>query len=177
VPSDARVEIEQDLQLGGGSGDASGVKIASLFWGAIANVDEVRGLPSLPDTADELRQIGAYLGAREDDIYLGARATETLVKTLLLNRSKVLAFATHGLVSGELTGLSEPAFVLTPPDKGTEADDGLLTASEIAQLKLDADWVILSACNTASADEPGAEAFSGLAKAFFYAGARAEGAR
>ena len=173
MPSDARVEIEQDLQLGGGSGDASGVKIASLFWGAIANVDEVRGLPSLPDTADELRQIGAYLGAREDDIYLGARATETLVKTLPLNRSKVLAFATHGLVSGDLTGLSEPALVLTPPDNGTEEDDGLLTASEIAQLKLDADWVILSACNTASGDKPGAEGLSGLAKAFFYAGARA----
>src|SRR5262249_27754181 len=56
-----------------------------------------------------------------------------------------------------------------------EEDDGLLTASEIAQLKLDADWVVLSACNTAAAesDKPGAEALSGLARAFFYAGARA----
>lgn len=61
----------------------------------------------------------------------------------------------------------------TPPDKGTEHDDGLLTASEIAQLKLDADWVILSACNTAAGDKPGATGLSGLAKAFFYAGARA----
>jgi CHAT domain-containing protein len=53
-------------------------------------------------------------------------------------------------------------------------DDGLLTASEIAALKLDANWVILSACNTASpAGQPGAEGLSGLAKAFFYAGARA----
>ncbi len=56
----------------------------------------------------------------------------------------------------------------------SEADDGLLTASEIARfLKLDADWVILSACNTAAGDKPGAEGLSGLAKAFFYAGARA----
>jgi len=56
----------------------------------------------------------------------------------------------------------------------TEADDGLLTASEVAQLDLNADWVILSACNTASSDgTPGAEGLSGLAKAFFYAGARA----
>ena len=84
-----------------------------------------------------------------------------------------MAFSTHGLISGELTGLSEPALVLTPPQEGTEADDGLLTASEIAQLKLNADWVILSACNTASADKPGAEGLSGLARAFFYAGARA----
>jgi len=49
-----------------------------------------------------------------------------------------------------------------------------LTASEIATLDLDADLVILSACNTAAADgTPGAEGLSGLAKAFFYAGSRA----
>ena len=70
--------------------------------------------------------------------------------------------------------VSEPALVLTPPAEGSERDDGLLTASEVAQLKLDADWVILSACNTAAADgTPGAEGLSGLAKAFFYAGSRA----
>jgi CHAT domain-containing protein len=40
-------------------------------------------------------------------------------------------------------------------------------------LKLNADWVVLSACNTAAGDRPGAEALSGLARAFFYAGARA----
>ena len=54
-----------------------------------------------------------------------------------------------------------------------QLDDGLLTASEVAQLKLDADWEILSACNTAAGDKPGAKGLSGLAKAFFYAGARA----
>ncbi len=70
--------------------------------------------------------------------------------------------------------MAEPALVLTPPVEGSEEDDGLLTASEIATHNLDADWVILSACNTAAADgTPGAEGLSGLAKAFFYAGARA----
>ena len=49
----------------------------------------------------------------------------------------------------------------------------MLTASEVAQLKLNADWVVLSACNTAAGDKPGAEALSGLARAFFYAGAHA----
>ncbi len=84
------------------------------------------------------------------------------------------ALATHGLVAGDLKGLAEPALVLTPPATGTADDDGLLTASEIATLDLDADWVILSACNTAAADgTPGAEGLSGLAKAFFYAGSRA----
>ena len=100
-------------------------------------------------------------------------ATETKVKNIPLNKSKVLAFATHGLLSGELEGLAEPALVLTPPINPTDQDDGLLKASEVAQLKLDADLVILSACNTASADKPGAKGLSGLAKAFFFAGARA----
>ena len=69
--------------------------------------------------------------------------------------------------------VEKEVLVLTPPDKATEADDGLLTASEIAQLKLNAEWVILSACNTAHAESAGAEGLSGLAKAFFYAGSRA----
>jgi CHAT domain-containing protein len=68
--------------------------------------------------------------------------------------------------------VGEAGLVLTPPAKGSAQDDGLLTASEVAGLDLDADWVILSACNTASGDRAGAEALSGLARAFFYAGAR-----
>jgi CHAT domain len=68
---------------------------------------------------------------------------------------------------------AEPGLLLTPPQMGTEVDDGYLSASEIAGLKLDADWVILSACNTAAGEAKGAEALSGLARAFFYAGARA----
>ena len=104
---------------------------------------------------------------------VGTQATETRLKQMALTDYKVLAFATHGLVAGEFAGLSEPALVLTPPETGSAFDDGLLTASEITQLKLDADWVILSACNTAAADgTPGAEGLSGLAKAFFYTGRR-----
>ena len=89
---------------------------------------------------------------------------------------RIVYFATHGLVSGDLQKFAknkiEPALVLSIPDKPTDFDDGLLTASEIAQLKLNADWVVLSACNTASSDGVGAEARSGLARAFLYAGAR-----
>src|SRR6185369_473257 len=76
-------------------------------------------------------------------------------------------------------GSAEPGLILTPPAKGTsdpkalERDDGFLSASEIATLKLDADWVILSACNTAGGSGESAEALSGMARAFFYAGARA----
>ena len=105
-------------------------------------------------------------------LWLGDRATEANLKKADLSEKRVLAFATHGLMSGEMSGLAEPALVFTPPDEATDEDDGLLTASEAALLKLNADWVILSACNTAAADEPGADGLSGLARSFFYAGAR-----
>jgi CHAT domain-containing protein len=147
---------------------------AELFSrGAVADVKEVRQLPRLPETDKELRSIARTLGAPSDSVYLREDATESKVKSLDLSQSRILAFATHGLVSGEMKGLAEPALVFTPPEVGTEEDDGLLTASEVAQLKLDADWVILSACNTASSDgKPGAEGLSGLARSFFYAGGR-----
>jgi CHAT domain-containing protein len=95
------------------------------------------------------------------------------LKSMPLKEYRILQFATHGLVAGDLNGLAEPALVLTPPAKATEEDDGLLTASEIAGLNLDADWVVLSACNTAAGNKVGADALSGLARAFFFAGARA----
>jgi CHAT domain-containing protein len=95
------------------------------------------------------------------------------VKRLPLVDYRVVYFATHGLVAGDIKGLAEPSLALSIPTQPSDLDDGLLTASEVAQLKLDADWVVLSACNTVAGDKPGAEALSGLARAFFYAGARA----
>ena len=75
-------------------------------------------------------------------------------------------------MADEKTGLTEPALVLSTPDEPSEKDDGYLTASEVAQLKMNADWVLLSACNTASGETQNSEGLSGLAKAFFYAGTR-----
>src|SRR5262249_3159321 len=74
---------------------------------------------------------------------------------------------------GQIGTAYEPGLLLTPPKTSTDTDDGYLSASEIVALKLDADWVILSACNTAAGGADNAEALSGLARAFFYAGARA----
>ncbi len=123
---------------------------------------------------------GAADGASPESVYLGAQATEARVAALsrqgALARARVVHFATHGLVAGEtkdFASKAEPALLLTPPQVASGDDDGLLTASEVTGLKLDADWVILSACNTAAGGEKGGEALSGLARAFFYAGARA----
>ena len=164
-----------DPLLQGHPGERRSIKLASLFTSrGIADVNAVRTrLAPLPETADELEAISRILGGGKADLFLRERATESRIKTEALNKYRVLAFATHGLVAGDLEGLAEPALVLTPPNVGTEEDDGLLTASEVATLKLNADMVVLSACNTASADgSPEAEALSGLAKAFFYAGSR-----
>lgn len=121
--------------------------------------------------------LSATLAASVNDIVLGSRASETTVKAMsndgALADYKVVAFATHGLIAGELKGLAEPAIALTIPATASETDDGLLTASEAAGLKLDADWVVLSACNTAAGGSPNAQALSGLSRAFFYAGTRA----
>ena len=145
----------------------------TYYNGSVVDIDRLRtGLPPLPETGDELRAVAHDLGASDDDVKLGAAATVTIVKATPLEQYRVIDFATHGLVAGEVSGLSEPALVLSLPDKPTAEDDGLLTASRIAKLNLDADWAVLSACNTAAGDKPGAEGLSGLARAFFYAGAR-----
>jgi CHAT domain-containing protein len=145
------------------------------FWQGAA-VDRTKlsqALPALPDTADELKAVAAQLGAPASDIHLGADASEATVKRTSLADYRVVYFATHGLVAGDVNGIAEPSLALSLPSEPSALDDGLLTASEVAQLKLNADWVVLSACNTAAGDKPGAEALSGLARAFFYAGARA----
>jgi CHAT domain-containing protein len=135
---------------------------------------ELAQLPRLPDTRDEIGSIALALNADlTGDVFLGKRANENAVKTMDLSGYKVVAFATHGLVPGDLDGLNQPALALSAPGLSGVGGDGLLTMEEILGLKLDADWVVLSACNTGSGAGAGAEAVSGLGRAFFYAGTRA----
>lgn len=164
--------------------DSSGEKrTASRSLTGVAYTDFWRGagvdrkmlssaLSQLPDTADELNAVAKDLGAPKSDIHLGSDASEATVKRTPLADYRVVYFATHGLVAGDVKGVAEPSLALSIPKKPSALDDGLLTASEVAQLKLNADFVVLSACNTIAGDRPGAEALSGLARSFFYAGAR-----
>lgn len=151
-----------------------GATVPGLFRSnGLADVRAVRSLPSLPDSRNELEALRAAVGAEGSRLLLRENATESKLRARTdLSDYGILAFATHGLVAGELAGLTEPALVMTPPDEATAGDDGLLTASEISTLSLNADWVVLSACNTAGGGGDG-EGLSGLAKAFFYAGSRA----
>jgi CHAT domain-containing protein/tetratricopeptide (TPR) repeat protein len=153
---------------------ATGTRSFGAFWrGGGVDRDAVsKALAPLPETEVELRAVAQRVSASPDAMFVGAMASETTVKSMNLADYRIVYFATHGLVAGELAGLGEPALALSLPSTPTELDDGLLTASEVSQLSLDADWVVLSACNTADGDAVGAEALSGLAKSFFHAGAR-----
>jgi CHAT domain-containing protein/Tfp pilus assembly protein PilF len=156
-----------------GAPGGRGVDTLSLYKGSVAVAERLHGLPSLPETADELRAEAKLLGAPDSSLHLGGDASVTMVRSLDLSNTRVIAFATHAGVAGELAEVTEPALALTPPARPTPDDDGLLRASQVSQLRLNAELVILSACNTAASDgTPGAEGLSGLAKAFFYAGAR-----
>jgi CHAT domain-containing protein len=151
--------------------------LTSFYRGVIADTKSLaEALPPLPETADELSEVARELGARSEDIKLGEAATVQIVKALPLDDYRVVYFATHALVAGDVDKFAkvkaEPALVLSIPNEPTEDDDGLLRASDVAMLKMNADFVVLSACNTAAGDKPGAEALSGLARAFFYAGAK-----
>jgi CHAT domain-containing protein/tetratricopeptide (TPR) repeat protein len=138
------------------------------------NSAQLASLPRLPDTAAEVRQVAAALKADPArDVILGAAANEKTVRTTKLDNRRVVMFATHGLVPGDLDGLTEPALALSAPSVAHIDGNGLLTVSKILGLQLNADWVVLSACNTASGGGAGAEAVSGLGMAFFYAGSRA----
>jgi CHAT domain-containing protein len=160
------------------SAAARGIGVSQVkTQGGLADVSFLSKQVPLPETAVELCTVASSLHADPGDIRLGARATEREVKRLSesgkLAQYRIVHFATHGALAGQVQGNAEPGLFLTPPSKPSEEDDGYLTASEIAGLKLDADWVILSACNTAAGGAQGAEALSGLARAFIYAQARA----
>ncbi|MFV3130316.1 CHAT domain-containing tetratricopeptide repeat protein [Niveispirillum sp. KHB5.9] len=157
--------------------DAGGLKALGEECRTDAALDPalLRALAPLPETAGEIGEIGRRLGATPADLLTGGAVTKAAVRAAGLEQYRIVYFATHGLLPGELRCQSQPGLALAPPDTppASAADDGLLTASDIALLRLNADLVVLSACNTAGGDARlGGEALSGLAESFFFAGAR-----
>jgi CHAT domain-containing protein/tetratricopeptide (TPR) repeat protein len=135
---------------------------------------KLEDLPQLPVTGKEIYELARILDAdMTRDVYLGNEASEENIKSAPLANYRIIAFATHGLISGDLDGLYQPALALSSPSVTGGIEDGLLTMDEIMALRVNADWVVLSACNTGTSDSAGAEAISGLGGAFFYAGAGA----
>lgn len=169
-----------DPVLGPAQSDSGQRKALAAFTGAclsggVTPPELLRSLASLPDTAGEITSVARSLQSSNVTIKLGHEANEQVLRGEPLDQFRILYFATHGLLPGELRCQSEPGLVLTPPAQPAASHefDGLLDASEIARLSIKADLVVLSACNTAAAgDNLGGESLSGLASAFFQAGAR-----
>lgn len=163
-----------------GAPAARSIEAGDLFGGpsaaasrGLASFDEINRMARLPGTVGELRAMADALGSGEDRLFLAGLDTEANFKAADLSRVDIITLATHGLLGGDLTGITEPGLIFTPPKQASATDDGYLTASEVSALRLGADWVILSACNTAAGDgSRGAPGLSGLARSFFYAGAR-----
>ncbi|WP_373489017.1 CHAT domain-containing protein [Blastomonas sp.] len=133
----------------------------------------LRKLARLPGTARELVAVQTMLGASVNAIRLVGNMTEPALRETDLSAVSTLHLATHGLTASESGARAEPGLVFTPPAKATNKDDGYLAVSEVLELDLrSTEWVILSACNTAAPSGKAGEAgLSGLARAFFYAGA------
>ncbi|OAO00028.1 hypothetical protein A8B75_19050 [Sphingomonadales bacterium EhC05] len=152
------------------------------FTDKTANLANLAKLSRLEGTDGEIRALAKLLNADPDATVFQLNATEAELNKRnasgQLANTRVIAFATHGLLSGKNSAtIIEPSLALTPPTKMPgqlviPSNDGLLTVSEAALLNLNADMVILSACDTAAGGTPDAEGLSGLAKAFLYAGAR-----
>jgi len=132
-------------------------------------------IPPLPETRDEVNELAKILAADpKQDVILGSDATrQSVLKSSAsgqLGKKQVVVFATHGLLAGDLPNLNQPALAMA--STANPADSPLLTLEDVLGLKLNADWVVLSACNTAGADGRAEEALSGLARGFFFAGSR-----
>jgi CHAT domain-containing protein len=153
-------------------GKAEGTSLASTraleLWTAASDdaSDKPRGLDRLPGTARELRDISRLFGA-DQKLYLRAQANEEVAKQGKLSGYRIVHIASHGLLSGHYSAL---ALTLKP----NASEDGFLMNSEIAELKLDADLVVLSACRTGNTNRSWgtAEPVAGLALSLRSAGAR-----
>jgi CHAT domain-containing protein len=122
-------------------------------------------LEPVPHSGDEVRAIAALFG-RSARILEGPRATRTELRTAGMEQSRILHFATHGLIDENRPERSGLVLTADPP-----RDDGLLQMRDIYSLRLNADLVTLSACETALGRHVTGEGIIGLTRAFFYAGA------
>ena len=124
----------------------------------------------LPFTAKEINEMSKMFN--NPTILLSENANEVKVKNLDLKNFDIISFATHAEVFGNFSDYNEPFLVLSPPENSTIENDGLLTTSEISELNLNSELVILSACNTSSEENRYAEGYSGLVSSFFSAGTK-----
>jgi CHAT domain-containing protein len=128
---------------------------------------------SLPDAEVELRSLGKLLGQDKQLLLLGDEANEVRLKAIDLSQFNYLAFATHGVLSPGASGNLKPGLLLATPKESTADNDGFLDMTDIMALRLNADLVMLSACNTTGGRRSSANYLEQMSSGFFHAGARA----
>jgi CHAT domain-containing protein len=168
-PAEPRAASPQLVAFADPSPTAGGHDVAEGAERALFREGARWSLPPLPCARQEARDAAALFGTRRAQAHTGAGAIESRVKTdPEVARARYLLFSTHALVSETMP--SQSALVLSLAGDG--AEDGLLQAYEIDRLRLSADLVVLSACETALGQNVRGEGLLGLARSFFHAGAR-----
>ena len=152
------------LAVGGVPSSSNELKQASVTAGY-----DVNGLSDLPASKNEALAAEAAIHDRRDTLLLGSSATKSAFKHADLAQYRIIHLAVHGFSS--TADPDHAALVLlSDPSSG---EDGFLQASEVVQLRLNADLVILSACDTAVGPVQGEEGIAALSRAFLLAGAKA----
>ena len=127
------------------------------------------GFSRLPGTGNESRAIGNAAGDNEVFVALGADANRELVLSGALNGFRIIHFATHGILDAEEPALS--GLVLSAISADGTPQLQFLRSQDVATLKLRADLIVLSGCDTGLGRMVRGEGLVGLSRAFFYAGA------
>jgi CHAT domain-containing protein len=136
------------------------------------DLDALAQLKDLPGTRQEITDVARMLSVKPQDVVLGDKFTKATVAATDLKRYRVVHLATHAFLPTELRCLSQPSILMSAPLRADSAKDAFLASDEVQELKMDADLVIVSACNTAGPGGAAGESLSGLARAFFFAGTR-----
>jgi CHAT domain-containing protein len=190
--SDAERAVASFADFRSGVDPMKVLRVSRLPETCLRLAEAVDRVGELPGTAREAEAVSRIFGA-EASLATGRAFNEDAVKAAADNGElanfRVLHFATHGILWPTPDCFTDPALTVTATDSADS--DGLLTASEIRLMELDAQLIVLSACNTASGylvdasssiygarqgrgvSGAGGESLSGLARAFFAAGARA----
>ena len=124
-------------------------------------------IPNLPGTEEEIRSAAGILGAEDARLLTGQSGTETEFKSARLNQFRIIHLAVHGKANAKNPDRAALIFRPDPPQ-----DDGLLEPGEILALHLNADLVVLSACDTAVGHLQGEEGIANLARGFLMAGSQ-----
>ncbi len=160
----------QAIATATGSADLRKVRQRAMGSADPTTAFDYRRVARLPETLEEAQALAMSLGAGTAGVIHGSAATRSRVLKEDLSDVRVVAFATHGLVPGELPGVLKSGLAMAYEGRGLA--DSLLTIDEIVGLRLNADWVILSACNTGLATGNAGDALSALMRGFFASGAR-----